>query len=208
MFFQAEVFRAGRLTERRPRPSDTIIERARRVAVFRDCDVLVAGGGPAGTAAAIAAARAGADTVLVERHNHLGGLSTGGLVIWIDRMTDWSGQRVIEGIAAELIDRLPRAAVAGRHAPIGQRRRGDRRLLEGTNRGLSRHRCLAFRHEPGAAELRRLARRESGRRARAVATANLFKSAVPRLAKCAPAIPYRSKSSTRRGPTSGFDGDF
>jgi hypothetical protein len=57
--------------------------------------------------------RAGADTVLVERHNHLGGLSTGGLVIWIDRMTDWSGQRVIEGIAAELIDRLPRGAVAG-----------------------------------------------------------------------------------------------
>ena len=113
VFFQAEVFRAGRLAERRPRPSDTIIERARRVPVFRDCDVLVAGGGPAGTAAAIAAARAGADTVLVERHNHLGGLSTGGLVIWIDRMTDWSGQRVIEGIAAELIDRLPAGAVAG-----------------------------------------------------------------------------------------------
>jgi len=85
VFFQAEVFRAGRLAERRPRPSDTIIERARRVPVFRDCDVLVAGGGPAGTAAAIAAARAGAATVLVERHNHLGGLSTGGLVIWIDR---------------------------------------------------------------------------------------------------------------------------
>jgi len=113
VFFQAEVFRAGRLAERRPRPSDTIIERARRVPVFRDCDVLVAGGGSAGTAAAIAAARAGADTVLVERHNHLGGLSTGGLVIWIDRMTDWSGRRVIEGIAAELIDRLPAGAVAG-----------------------------------------------------------------------------------------------
>jgi hypothetical protein len=43
LFFQAEVFRAGRLAERRPRPSDTIIERARRVPVFRDCDVLVAG---------------------------------------------------------------------------------------------------------------------------------------------------------------------
>jgi hypothetical protein len=113
VFFQAEVFRAGRLAERRPRPSDTMIERARQVPVFRDCDVLIAGGGPAGTAAAIAAARAGADTVLVERHNHLGGLSTGGLVIWIDRMTDWSGRRVIEGIAAELIDRLPAGAVAG-----------------------------------------------------------------------------------------------
>src|ERR1700751_3326469 len=113
VFFQAEVFRAGRLAERRPRPSDTIIERAGQVPLLRDCDVLVAGGGPAGTAAAIAAARAGADVVLIERHNHLGGLSTGGLVIWIDRMTDWSGRRVIEGIAAELLDRLPRDAVAG-----------------------------------------------------------------------------------------------
>jgi hypothetical protein len=37
------VFRTGRLAERRPRPSDTIIERARRLPVFRDCDVLVAG---------------------------------------------------------------------------------------------------------------------------------------------------------------------
>jgi 2-polyprenyl-6-methoxyphenol hydroxylase-like FAD-dependent oxidoreductase len=113
LFFQAEVFRAGRLSERRARPAGAITEPARRVPLFRDCDVLVAGGGPAGTAAAIAAARAGADVVLIERHNHLGGLSTGGLVIWIDRMTDWSGRRVIEGIAAELLDRLPRDAVAG-----------------------------------------------------------------------------------------------
>jgi 2-polyprenyl-6-methoxyphenol hydroxylase-like FAD-dependent oxidoreductase len=113
LFFQAEVFRAGRLSERRVRPGEAIIEPARRVPLFRDCDVLVAGGGPAGTAAAIAAARAGADVVLIERHNHLGGLSTGGLVIWIDRMTDWSGRRVIEGIGAELLDRLPRDAVAG-----------------------------------------------------------------------------------------------
>jgi FAD dependent oxidoreductase len=113
LFFQAEVFRAGKLGGRRARPHATVVEPARRVPVLRDCDVLVAGGGPAGTAAAIAAARAGADVVLIERYNHLGGLSTGGLVIWIDRMTDWSGRRIIEGIAAELIDRLPQGAVAG-----------------------------------------------------------------------------------------------
>jgi hypothetical protein len=51
--------------------------------------------------------------VLLERYNHLGGLSTGGLVIWIDRMTDWSGQHVIRGFAQEIMDRLPADAVAG-----------------------------------------------------------------------------------------------
>ena len=73
LFFQAEVLRGGRLSQQRPRPNETITEPARQVPVFRDCEVLVAGGGPSGTAAA----HAGADVVLVERHNHLGGLSTG-----------------------------------------------------------------------------------------------------------------------------------
>jgi len=77
------------------------------------CDVLVVGGGPSGTAAAAAAARAGANVTLLERYNHLGGLSTGGLVIWIDRMTDWEGQLVIRGFAEELFNRLPAEAVAG-----------------------------------------------------------------------------------------------
>jgi len=88
-------------------------EEARDIPVFRQCDVLVVGGGPSGTAAAVAAARAGADVVLLERYNHLGGLSTGGLVIWIDRMTDWEGRHVIRGFAEEVLDRLPRDAVAG-----------------------------------------------------------------------------------------------
>ena len=88
-------------------------EPARAIPVFRDCDVLVVGGGPSGTAAAVAAARTGADVVLLERYNHLGGLSTGGLVIWIDRMTDWTGEQVIRGIADDLLDRLPKDAVAG-----------------------------------------------------------------------------------------------
>jgi 2-polyprenyl-6-methoxyphenol hydroxylase-like FAD-dependent oxidoreductase len=91
----------------------TLSEPAREVPVYRNCDVLVVGGGPSGTAAAVAAARTGADVVLLERYNHLGGLSTGGLVIWIDRMTDWSGQHVIRGFAEEIMDRLPPDAVAG-----------------------------------------------------------------------------------------------
>jgi hypothetical protein len=88
-------------------------EDARDIPVWGQCDVLVVGGGPSGTAAAAAAARTGADVVLLERYNHLGGLSTGGLVIWIDRMTDWTGDTVIRGFAAELFERLPKDAIAG-----------------------------------------------------------------------------------------------
>ena len=91
----------------------THFEAARHIPVYRECQVLVVGGGPSGTAAAVAAARSGADVVLMERYNHLGGLSTGGLVIWIDRMSDWSGQLVIRGFAEELFKRLPADAVAG-----------------------------------------------------------------------------------------------
>jgi hypothetical protein len=113
LLFQAEVFEGGRL-QRRPRRAGGVVEEpAQSVPVFRDCDVLVVGGGPSGTAAAVAAARVGADVVLLERANHLGGLSTGGLVIWIDRMTDWSGQQVIRGIANDLLDRLPKDSIAG-----------------------------------------------------------------------------------------------
>ena len=113
LFFQSRIFHGTKLP-RRPRLRGlTVREPARDIPLMRDCDVLVVGGGPSGTAAAIAAARTGADVVLLERANHLGGLSTGGLVIWIDRMSDWSGQQVIQGMASDLLDRLPKDAVAG-----------------------------------------------------------------------------------------------
>ena len=64
-----------------------IIEPARETRVCRETEVLVAGGGPAGVAAAVAAARNGADTTLIERYNHLGGMATGGLVILIPHMS-------------------------------------------------------------------------------------------------------------------------
>jgi len=113
LMYKSGIFSQGRM-ERRPRVDLGVVEEpARSIPIFRDCDVLVVGGGPSGTAAAIAAGRCGADVVLLERHNHLGGLSTGGLVIWIDRMTDWTGRQVIRGIANDLLDRLPKDAVAG-----------------------------------------------------------------------------------------------
>src|SRR5689334_20462054 len=107
-----EVFGGG-TNARRERPKLTYLEPARELPVIAETDVLVVGGGPAGTTAAIAAARLGADVLLVERYNHLGGLSTGGLVIWIDRMSDWTGRHIIRGIAGELMERLPKDAIQG-----------------------------------------------------------------------------------------------
>ncbi|MCK6451289.1 MAG: FAD-dependent oxidoreductase [Alphaproteobacteria bacterium] len=103
----------GERRARRARPARTYREAAREIPVLAETDVLVVGGGPAGTAAAIAAGRLGGEVMLVERYNHLGGLSTGGLVIWIDRMSDWSGRPVIRGLAEELMDRLPQDAIQG-----------------------------------------------------------------------------------------------
>jgi 2-polyprenyl-6-methoxyphenol hydroxylase-like FAD-dependent oxidoreductase len=106
------VFAGERERARRP-AAGVLHEPARELPVYRRCDVLVVGGGPSGTAAAVAAARLGAEVTLLERYNHLGGLSTGGLVIWIDRMTDWEGRQVIRGFADDVFNRLPPEAVAG-----------------------------------------------------------------------------------------------
>ena len=118
----------------------TIREPARDIPVFRTCDVLVVGGGPAGTAAAASAAQLGADTMLVERYGHLGGMSTGGFVLWIDRMTDWQGRQVIAGVANDLLDRLPRGRGA-RPAPgaVGVAGCGRGGVLEGSLQRLPGH---------------------------------------------------------------------
>ena len=54
---------------------------AREIPVVAEADVVVLGGGPAGVAAAVSAARNGAKTILLERYTFLGGLWTGGLVL-------------------------------------------------------------------------------------------------------------------------------
>jgi hypothetical protein len=113
LIFRSEVFRPRDPARRRAPTGLTVTEAARQIPVHAECDVLVVGGGPAGWAAAVAAARRGARVILLERHNHLGGLSTGGLVVWIDRMTGWDGQLLIRGLAEELLGRLPKEVVAG-----------------------------------------------------------------------------------------------
>jgi hypothetical protein len=84
----------------------SIIEPARKTNVFREADVLVVGGGVAGVAAAVAAARNGANTVLVERYGHLGGLAIGGLVLVIMPMSDGTKNLQIAGICREMVARL------------------------------------------------------------------------------------------------------
>jgi hypothetical protein len=109
----SDVFESTRRNLPPPNGTGTITEEAREIDIYHQCDVVVVGGGPAGCAAAWAAAKAGADVTLVERYNCLGGLSTGGLVMWIDRMTGWDGQLVIQGFAREFIERMPPEGVAG-----------------------------------------------------------------------------------------------
>jgi hypothetical protein len=83
-----------------------VLEHEREIPVLDRTEVLVVGGGPAGLAAAIAAARQGARVDLLERYGYVGGMATGGLVLMLDRMGNDEGQQVVRGIAQELIDRL------------------------------------------------------------------------------------------------------
>src|ERR1035437_921308 len=71
-----------------------------------EADVVVVGGGPGGHSAAVAAARNGARTVLVERYGHLGGMATGGIVIQIPHMSDGGKEPQIAGLCQEWLDRL------------------------------------------------------------------------------------------------------
>lgn len=69
-------------------------------------DVVVLGGGPTGTVAAIAAARTGARVLLVERYGFMGGTSTAAMVGPWMTFHAADGNQVIRGIPQELVDRM------------------------------------------------------------------------------------------------------
>ena len=88
---------------------DEVVEPAHRIPVFHKTDVVVVGGGPAGFAAAIGAARTGAKVALVERYGSLGGLFTNGMVLIMlsdcrqEAAGDWT--LVTRGVCSEFMHR-------------------------------------------------------------------------------------------------------
>jgi len=77
-------------------------EQERSLPVKKSCDVLVVGGGVAGIAAAMAAARCGAKVMLLERQYLLGGLATLGNITVYMPMDDGKGHQAQFGIVEEL----------------------------------------------------------------------------------------------------------
>ncbi len=95
-----------------------LTEASRHLPVYGEFDVVVLGGGPAGLAASVSAARHGARTLLVERYGFLGGMGTAGGV------TNFAGlygkrqgemQQLVHGVVDELLQRID--ALGGLNAP-------------------------------------------------------------------------------------------
>ncbi len=82
---------------------DKITEIEKELDVVSSYDVVVCGGGIAGISAALASARQGAKTLLIEREFILGGLATAGLIAIYLPLCDGMGRQVSFGIAEELL---------------------------------------------------------------------------------------------------------
>ncbi len=95
-----------------------IEEPARRTPVVAEAEVVVLGGGPSGIAAATAAARAGARTLLLERYGFLGGMGTAAMVTnfcGLHAQIDGAIVQVVHGVADDLLARI--AALDGLKEP-------------------------------------------------------------------------------------------
>lgn len=91
--------------------TSTLTEPARQTEIHGEYDVVVLGGGPAGMAAAVAAARAGRKTLLVERYGFLGGMGTAaGVTNFCGLHANVEGdiRQVVHGVADQLLERIAR----------------------------------------------------------------------------------------------------
>ena len=95
---------------------NTVIEPSRETPVRDEVDVLVVGGGLGGVSAAVAAARAGARTLLVERNGFPGGVATAGLCCSVhNRFYTPSHELIVKGNALEFVDALAEAGGPSSH---------------------------------------------------------------------------------------------
>ena len=97
------------------------IEEYRKTPVQYECDVVVCGGGTAGFTAALASARNGADTILVERFGHVGGTLVNGagpLHSFFNLYKAFAGAektQVVRGIPQEIVTRMMEASGSPGH---------------------------------------------------------------------------------------------
>lgn len=91
-----------------------VVEKSRSLEVLATADVIVCGGGPAGIGAALASARNGAKTILLEKFNSLGGLQTQGnnpIFTFVD-------PALHGGLVVEILERLKKAGAARKFEEI------------------------------------------------------------------------------------------
>ena len=94
------------------------ITQTRSIPVKGSYDIVVCGGGPAGWIAAVAAARSGAKTAMIEQLGFPGGMATAGLVLPISVFT-YNGKLVCGGIPWEFVQRMVALGGAQVEQPLG-----------------------------------------------------------------------------------------
>lgn len=108
--------RVHRVYEKGESEMGQVVEEKLKTPVAGEYDLIVAGAGPAGVAAAIAAARAAADTLLIEANGCLGGTWTAGILAYVFDMQS--------GIGMEIIERLKERRAYVQTAQEGEMREG------------------------------------------------------------------------------------